>query len=357
MSLSSIGKFIDAQTTQEKADAIVELENQYGNQYSPEFFQNIRSSDEWNGNLQKQCLDRYLNDRQEELDYIKRDFLNDFKSSWDQDWEEPNEEENIKFFYNSMMMVVVQNIGGDITSIVDQVISMAKSDDTGGFRNCGNQIMINHQQYFVDRFDDIIEIMSQEGFGEYPYRIGSVFNYVIDHDESACLSAVNCLATSKNNALIGNILLALSSRKDFPDLFDEHIVKVVKNKTEETKSIAITVVGIKPKLARSLEEELWLGLSDEQWFIRGNSAYACGNTQLSPDRFIPKLMELVLDFEGHDWCAGQRAIEALGKYGKLAVSALPTIEMAKKKWLKENDYDTEYFIKICEEAKLLIRDA
>ena len=45
--MSCFGKFLAAQTEQEKDKAIAELQNLYGFQYFPEFRNNIHKSKEW----------------------------------------------------------------------------------------------------------------------------------------------------------------------------------------------------------------------------------------------------------------------------------------------------------------------
>lgn len=71
------------------------------------------------------------------------------------------------------------------------------------------------------------------------------------------------------------------------------------------------------------------------------------------DRFLPRLVEMLIYFEGHDWTSAEATISAIAKYGKTAAFAVPTIENATIQWLAEYG-EEDCFVRECRSAIIAI---
>ncbi len=344
--MSVISNFIAAQTKNEKSLAICALEGIFGQMYEPEFGENISKSSEWNKELQYACLDRYQKNREEYLAQINTmcsyEKMMDFS-------ELALEEEDPSFNYGLVMIFVVENIGGNLENIMDRAIILAKCDDSE-MKGCGSTLLLRGQKHLSQRFCDVLDIMTKQGTWGRPFKIGQAFNYLIDSDPALSLEAAKCLGHSKEDNLVHSILLALADRNSIPDVFDEHISRMVKKGVGKTKSLALLAVSVKPSLAKALEEDILLALSAKEWYIRGHAAEACGCAELSPSRFLPQLSKLISDWEGHDWSPAESAIKAISQYGPIAMETLPAIKAAIKEWLTDDGEEEDEFVLACREA-------
>lgn len=340
--MSTISNFLVAQTNKDKANAIAELEAQYG-YYSLEFCEQISISNEWDKDTQLATIERYLKSREEYLTESEKFFSIDFDDLTE------NTEENKLFDYHLRLMSLVQYMGGDLSEIVDKSILLALHDDVE-VKGCGSILILRSANYLSAYMPEILQIMSKHGLWERPFKIGKVFNKIIDrHPESLDL-VTSKLEHSEDTNLITSILFALSERKLIPDVCDRHLNQYIKHGKGEFKSIALLTIGVKPELAKTLENDIWSSLESKEWFIRGNAATVCGRTKLNPSRFLPKLTEMLTDFEGHDWCPAESAISAIAKYEKQVTFALPAIENAIKEWNEKWGEENDEFIQKCQKV-------
>lgn len=341
--MSAINNFLAAKTNQEKVNAIAILEEKYGS-YGWEFNEQISNSDEWNKVTQFATIERYLESRQEYLTESERFFSVDF----DELPEDLDEDKLLE--YHLRMISLVQYMGGDLSNIVERAIFLALHDDSE-IKWCGSVLLLRASDYLSAYLPEILQIMSKHGLWERPFNIGKVLNQIIDRNPKLIEQVVSKLDSSEDENLITSILFALSERKTIPDICDHHIAQYIKHGTGEIKSIALIAVSIKPQLAKTIENDIWSSLMSDEWFIRGNAARVCGCAQLNPSRFLPKLTEMLTDFEGHDWFPAESAVSAIAKYGSLAIATLPAIENAMKQWIEaEMEEEDSEFIKQCQKT-------
>lgn len=339
--MSTIKNFLVAKTNQDKANAIAEIQGKYG--YYLEFCERISISSEWDQETQLATIERYLKSRQEYLAESEIYFSIDFDELTE------DTEENQLFDYHLLLMSLVQYMGGDLSQIVDRLIFLALHDDVE-VKGCGSILLLRSADYLSDYLPEILQIMKKHGLWERPFKVGKAFNKIIDRHPEIVNRVTSELEKYEDENLITSILFALSERKSIPDIFDRYITQYVKHGTGEIKSIALLTVGAKPELAITLEDDIWWSLESKEWFIRGNAATVCGNTQLNPSRFLPKLTEMLTDFEGHDWCPAESAISAIAKYETQATFTLPAIENAMKQWREEGGEENDEFIQQCQKV-------
>ena len=338
--MSSIKNFLAARTNQEKAIAIDNLEAKYSFDLTDK--ENITHSNEWDKDTQIATIERYLESHQEYLNRSKKVFYTNLDGVIEY------ADLDHSFCYHSMMTLLVQQIGGDLSKIIDRAIFLALYDNSE-VKGCGSTLLLRASSYLSSYFPEILQIMSKHGLWERPFKVGKVFNQILDRNPELIDEVVSKLDSLEDENLITSVLFALSERQSIPDVFDRHITKYVKHGTGETKSIALIAVGAKPKLAKTLEDDIWSSLISEECFIRRNAVNVCGNAQLNPSRFLPKLVEMLTGFVGNDRPLAKGVVSAIAKYGEQAIFALPAIKNAMSQWIeKEYGEEDDEFIERCQ---------
>ncbi|MGK7898053.1 MAG: hypothetical protein AB4372_31665 [Xenococcus sp. (in: cyanobacteria)] len=169
--MSSIKNFLAAKSDQEKINAVANLETKYSFYFAD--IENITNSEEWDRDTQIATIERYLESRQEYLNQAEKLFRTDFDELAE------NTERYKLFDYYLKMMLLVQYMGGDLYNVVERIIFLALHDDTE-VKHCGSTLLLRASNYLSSYLPEILQIMSKHGISERPFKVGKVFNQVIE---------------------------------------------------------------------------------------------------------------------------------------------------------------------------------
>lgn len=333
-----ISNFLSAQTPSEKKRAIDSLESNYGSWMSPDFGLKISDAPEWDKSLQQACIDRLRQSRERFSGNSP-----DFSESYFENLE-------IETAYELTLTKIVENLSVNPSSAIAQAFLLAQEKDIT-LKGTGETLLWQFRDDLESSFQEILYTMEKQGAWHSPYTLGQVFNYLVDKNLDLLDSAAVQLQQSKSEKLIGAALSALCEREAIPDRFDAFVLQSIQSQNNSAKSLGLCTIRVKPQLAKVVEDDIFEALSSTEWFVRGNAASACGHAQLSSSRFLPSLIGLLTDFEGHDWTPAENAVSAIAKYGAEAAAARSALEKAIKAWKIEFDgYDDDDFVVSCQQA-------
>ena len=137
--MSSIKNFLAARTSQEKINAVANLEAKYG--YCCLDTENIINSKEWDRDTQITTIERYLESRQEYLNKAKKTSIG-----------------HRLLDYHLKMMLLVEYMGGDLSNVVERIIFLALHDDTE-IKRTGSTLLLRASNHLSSYFPEILQIL------------------------------------------------------------------------------------------------------------------------------------------------------------------------------------------------------
>ncbi|RKY54236.1 MAG: hypothetical protein DRP93_05330 [Candidatus Neomarinimicrobiota bacterium] len=323
------------------ASAKDDLESKFGFFYDADAALKVNSSSEWDHDTQLLCIERYLESRRQYIQGIE-----DFSKSVGLSGLLEGLEEDKSFDYHITLMWLTENIGGNTKPIVEKFIQLALDDDIE-VRGIGSACLRNCQHLNSTHLPAILQILDKHGSWQHPLKIGRALTSILRRFPGSYSLLSNIDHSSSDNLKQG-IIASLNQEEWLPNELAEVVLILCTDPNSDVSSNALISASHKPDLKPQIVDLIYEGLHSTEWWVRGNCATACGNITPDPGRFIPALVKLTNDFEGHDWNPAECAIPSLAKYGPRAASALPAIQKALAEW--GNDDEDDYFAQACRDA-------
>jgi hypothetical protein len=193
------------------------------------------------------------------------------------------------------------------------------------------------------------QTMAQHGVNEYPYRLGGAVLRWVQEDLGRLDAVGDGLRQGADLERQGLCAVVEELGPVAAHLVDDIFAIATSESVDpETRSCAICALGSLGVTSERVVALLEDATRSPHWFIRGNAAAAAGRLRVEPDRFVPILIGLLGDEEGHDWCPMESALKALGRYGEAAATAISTVEALQRAADAEADEDPSLVAAIAE---------
>jgi hypothetical protein len=337
--MAAIRTFLEARTNAEMASAKLALESEFGPLHEENAKAKVKVCPEWNTELQLMCINRYLKSREQYLEKLNQFLQPDSNAPFDRT---TNQELN----YHLSLMSLTVNIGGDTKPLIDNIFTLALSDDVE-VKGIGSALLMGCKLLNANHMSSVLSVFDKHGVCEHPFKSGYAFTHILEYNTDSC-ALLDDVGRSSSDNIKQSIITSFNQVAWFPDNLKNLVLSLCSDKNSDVSSTALICASMNAELANEITEHIHSGLHSKYWWVRGNCATACGNIKADPDRFIPLLTGLANDFEGQDWNPAERAIQALGKYGPKAMQAIPAIKNALEEW--GNNDDDDYFGNICKKA-------
>jgi hypothetical protein len=201
-------------------------------------------------------------------------------------------------------------------------------------------------------FETARRTMARHGINEIPYKLGNaVANWV--RADPARVAEIEAALVEGEDLEKQALCAVLQDLGEAAAPLLDRLLEVARSDEldPESRSCAISTLGALGVVNSLVSEAIEQALRSPHWFIRGNAAGVAGSLVLDPPHFIPLVMCLLEDDEGHDWSPSEKAVEALGKYGPAAVDAIGAIEALRA----ATESDDTWLLDEIERALALIR--
>jgi len=208
-----------------------------------------------------------------------------------------------------------------------------------------NQSEISADTSLIDR---TLQIMRDNGPNHKPYTEGEYLAKILDQNQTLYPPIIDRFE-NENSRFKCAILSTFYLCQSLPVEAESLILKTAMAETGDIKNNAIMAASNCTVLKHEAIALLQAALAHDDWFIRGNAAESLGYLKVKDPKIILKIVALFGDVEGHDWCAEECAIRALGLIGEPARIAIPQLlELLKQELFAEYGRDENKLLDICE---------
>ncbi len=160
-------------------------------------------------------------------------------------------------------------------------------------------------------------IMRENGVNQRPYSVGESLANSLNKNHQL-YDDVMARFKSENLNFRKAILATFSMCKQMPVEAEALILKTIFTSDDGLKNGAVIAASNCKVLRNEAIALLVKELENEHWFIRGNAAGSLGHLKVKNPEIIIKISNLFGDTLGHDWCAQEAAVNALGLIGEPA---------------------------------------